>query len=325
MILCRVSFSLQLLLLVSYNSGKNNIAEAHPWKKMSSISSSVDNHQPQINKKVVELVNINNDADNDDDPSDSTLDQLKPLVVTNEGSIPRGGGGKVEEQGKSTILSSVFNLVNNVAGAGILTLSSGMAGGTGWIPAIIICSILGALSGHCFAIIGEACEMTGEMDFKGLWSRTIGEKSTYLVDTMIAFMCLAAAVIYSGILGDVFTPLLAQAGFPSHLNGRTSNILAITGLLLLPLSLVKDLSALAFTSILGFAAIMYTVLFICIRAIDGSYNVGSGRFVLDGTLAAIPAFEKTSLWNFDFTSLVLASNLGLAYIAHYNAPNFYRR
>ena len=142
---------------------------------------------------------------------------------------------------------------------------------------------------------------------------------------MIAFMCLAAAVIYSGILGDVFTPLLSQAGFPDQWNGRTSNILAITGVLLLPLSLIKDLSALAFNSILGFASIMYTVAFICVRAIDGSYNVGSGRFVLDGTLNAIPAFEKTSIWNFDFTSLVLASNLGLAYIAHYNAPNFYRR
>jgi amino acid permease len=126
------------------------------------------------------------------------------------------------------------------------------------------------------------------------------------------------------ILGDVFTPLLSQAGIPDHLNGRTSNIIALTGGLLLPLSLIKDLSALAFTSILGFAAIMYTVIFILIRALDGSYRVGSGRFVLDGVLSAVPSFEKTSLWNFDFTSLVLASNLGLAYIAHYNGPNFYR-
>ena len=141
---------------------------------------------------------------------------------------------------------------------------------------------------------------------------------------MIACMCLACAVIYSGILGDVFTPLLAQAGFPDKWNGRTSNILAITAALLLPLSLIKNLSALAFTSILGFTAIMYTVIFIVIRALDGTYALGSGKFVMDGVIRAMPSFEKSSLWNFDFTSLVLASNLGLAYIAHYNGPIFYR-
>lgn len=135
---------------------------------------------------------------------------------------------------------------------------------------------------------------------------------------MIATMCLACAVIYSGILGDVFTPLLAQAGLPDSWNGRTSNILAITVALLFPLSLIKDLSALAFTSILGFSAIMYTVVFIIIRALDGTYKVGSGKFVTDGVIQALPSFEKSSLWRFDFSSLVLASNLGLAYIAHYN-------
>ena len=141
---------------------------------------------------------------------------------------------------------------------------------------------------------------------------------------MIAVMCLACAVIYSGILGDVFTPLLAQAGVPSQFNSRTTNILAITGGLLLPLSLIKNLSALAFTSILGFSAIMYTVVFIIIRALDGTYGLNTGKFLVDGLIAAQPSFQKTSLWNMDFTSLVLASNLGLAYIAHYNGPNFYR-
>jgi amino acid permease len=145
-----------------------------------------------------------------------------------------------------------------------------------------------------------------------------------MVDTMIAIMCLACAVIYSGILGDVFTPLLAQAGFPDQWNGRTSNIIAITGALLLPLSLIKNMAGLAFTSLLGFSCIMYTVIFIVIRALDGTYALGTGKFVVDGLISAQPAFTKTSLWNFDFTSLVLASNLGLAYIAHYNGPTFYR-
>lgn len=217
-----------------------------------------------------------------------------------------------------------MSIVNNVAGAGILTLSAGMAPGTGWIPAIAICAALGAASGHCFAIIGEACELTGEADFKGLWKKTISKESAYLVDAMIAIMCLACSVIYSGILGDVFTPLLDQAGLPARFNGRTSNILAITALLLLPLSLIKDLSALAFTSILGFCAIAYTVFFICIRALDGSYSVPGGKFLQDGLIPLMPAFERTSLSNMGFTSLVLASNLGLAYIAHYNGPAFYR-
>jgi amino acid permease len=260
-------------------------------------------------------------------------------------------GGADGEGGKATILSSVFNLgmfvlearpilqpvapmyltyhfpfqsVNNVAGAGILTLPSGMSG-TGWVPAMIICAVLGALSGHCFSIIGEACELTGEADFKGLWKRTIGQDSAYLVDVMIAVMCLACSVIYSGILGDVFTQLIGQFGLlPASWNRRASNIVGITVALLLPLSSIKDLSALAFTSVLGFSAIMYTVLFVIVRSLDGTYKLHTGKFLQDSLIAATPSFGQTSLWNFNFISLVLASNLGLAYIAHYNGPNFYR-
>merc|ERR1719273_1035598 len=71
---------------------------------------------------------------------------------------------------------------------------------------------------------------------------------------------------------------------------------------------------------------MYTVVFIVTRSLDGSYDVAkAGRFVADAdAILAIPSFEKSTTWNFDFSSLVLASNLGLAYIAHYNAPIFYR-
>ena len=88
-----------------------------------------------------------------------SLEETTPIIT----AISRGGD---KEDSKSTIAASVFNLVNNIAGAGILTLSAGMAAGTGWIPAIIICAFLGTISSHCFAIIGEACELTGEKDFK---------------------------------------------------------------------------------------------------------------------------------------------------------------
>lgn len=242
-------------------------------------------------------------------------------------SSSRGGGDEAAtEQGGSSMASSVFNLVNNVAGAGILTLAAGMAKGTGWIPAILTCVVLGVISCHTFCMIGESCEITGESDFKGLWGRTIGEKSTFIVDSMIAIMCVAVSCIYSGILGDVFTPLLAKAGLPASVNTRTSNILVLTAVVLFPLSLIKDLSGLAFTSTLGFGAIAYTVLFMAVRSLDGTYSIvgDQGRFLQDAGTIVPPSFAKSSWWNFDFSSLVLASNLGLAYVAHYNGPVFYR-
>ena len=48
-------------------------------------------------------------------------------VVTNKSS---------SDSGKASITTSVFNLANNVAGAGILTLAAGKASGTGWIPSM---------------------------------------------------------------------------------------------------------------------------------------------------------------------------------------------
>merc|ERR1712050_262471 len=109
------------------------------------------------------------------------------------------------------------------------------------------------------------------MTFKGLWTRTLGASSSWIVDASIALMCLSAAIIYSGILGDVITQLLTLARVPPALNVRGANIIAITTCALVPLSLLQDLSALGFTSALGCLAVLYTAVFITVRAIDGSY------------------------------------------------------
>jgi len=100
--------------------------------------------------------------------------------------------------------------------------------------------------------------------------------------------------------------------------------LALTLVALTPLSLLKDLSALAFTSLLGCVAVVYTAIFVAARALDGSYALPSGRFLSALPPALTPAFAKASTWAMSAQALVLTSNLGLAYIAHYNAPAFYR-
>ena len=52
------------------------------------------------------------------------------------------------------IVLTAFQIINNVAGAGILTLAAGMAAGVGWYPAILTTLALGAVSGYSFFLIG---------------------------------------------------------------------------------------------------------------------------------------------------------------------------
>ena len=237
--------------------------------------------------------------------------------------VSRGGG----KQRGSSPATSIFNLVNNVAGAGLLTLSAGMAGGVGSGPAAIIGVALGAMSAYTFAAVGTCCEALNVKDFRGLWCKTIGESSAFAIDAAISVMCLSACVIYSGIIADVVTSLVATAGLGNP--GRAVNLGLVTTGVLLPLCLLKSLAALGFTSLLGLGAIIYTALFIFVRALDGTYASPNGVFynalLSEGPRASglLPSFEMASRWGVSSKAFVLASNLGLAYIAHYNAPRYY--
>ena len=237
----------------------------------------------------------------------------------------------------ASIRTSVFNLANNVAGAGILTLAAGKASGTGWIPSILICLAIATVSSHTFSLVGKSCELTGLDSFKDLWSYAFGSSETaWVVDTMVFVQCFFVSIIYTGLLGDVFSALLkGTLGIDAWWTSRTSVILLAAANILFPLNLIRDLSSLGFTSVLGLIAVLYTVGFIVLRAVDGTYGIGSGipvvdggkafgKFVAEGLLPKIPSFAKSTLWNVDLNSLVLISNLGLAFIAHYNAPSYWR-
>ena len=154
---------------------------------------------------------------------------------------------------------------------------------------------------------------------------------------IISFLCCSVCIIYSGILGDVFTPIFYHYNIlPAQYNHRSSNIILITIFVLFPMSLLKNLSAFKYTSFLGFLSVLYTTIFICYRALDGSYDAETGYYVNPigsgtNTSEAIgfipitkPTFHHVTIWSVNFATLIMMSNYGLAYNAHYNSPIFYR-
>lgn len=281
-------------------------------------------------------------------------------------AVGTGGSG-------ATIAASVFNLANNVAGAGILTLAAGKASGTGWVPSIAILLAIAYASSHTFYLVGKSMELTGCGTFKDLWCYAFdSDTSAYIVDLAVFLQCFFVSVLYTGLLGDVFSTLIREnLGWHGLHTSRNGIILLAVTLVLGPLNHIRDLKRLAFTSTLGLCSVLYTVLFIVIRALDGTYHHGGvsgsdladlitggdlaglvagggsrvhidissttissttisssttsiGRFLAGGMVPHMPSFHGSTWWNVDLKSLVLISNLGLAFISHYNAPSYWK-
>jgi amino acid permease len=82
---------------------------------------------------------------------------------------------------------SLFSLTKNIVGAGILCLAAGMAAGkgTGFAPAVALVLFSCVLSTYSFNLVGRVVDVTGAVDFRDLWSLTMGAKSAWIVDFMI--------------------------------------------------------------------------------------------------------------------------------------------
>lgn len=264
-----------------------------------------------------------------------------------------GGGGKTPPppeiktgDGTATITKLVFNLVKNIVGAGVLSLSSGVAAfgnaPSALLPATALIGIIGVMSAFGFATIGKVCAYTGATSYQEAWERTVGPETAWIPAGSAVFMTFSACLAYSMILADTFSALLRT-------DARNTVLLAVTTFILLPLCWMKSLSALAPFSLLGVIGMGYTAIAMLIRYLDGSYAPG-GRLLADVADNLKPSFGNAG-WSsvFQPSSLLLLCMLSTAYMVrsafavydilfdqsifshtyfsslkcHFNAPKFY--
>ena len=122
------------------------------------------------------------------------------------------------------------------------------------------------------------------------------------------------------ILADTFQNLLSTVGVSLT---RTQTLFAVTGIVLTPLCLLKDLSSLAPFSLLGIMGMAYTTIAMAVRYFSGSYGVPDGKFLADGGIVAPVFGNKGALSALNPSCFILISMLSTAYMAHFNAPKFY--
>lgn len=159
-------------------------------------------------------------------------------------------------------------------------------GGTGPVLATIILLVFGFLSWYSLVTWARAADATlcretpvvMAESLSEVWERTVGPRTKFIPDLGCVALTLGCLLFYSAFLGDIFGSLVSgMSVLPPFLRKRSTILLLLHAVPVLPLCLTEDLSSLQYSSMAGLLGIVYTVFFVGKRLLDGSYAFG-GKF-----------------------------------------------
>jgi len=232
----------------------------------------------------------------------------------------------LEHEGEATVASEVVNIIKNLIGTGVLSLSGGIAlFSSNPLHAVPIAAIavigMGTMSGYFCLLIAKVCKITHSVTYRDCWESTMGERGGLAVSIINTLNPAFGNLAYSAVLSQTFLSLFQTIGYEFN---RVESLLIITVTIILPLCFMKNLNALAPFSAFGTAGIFMTAGCMFIRYWDGSYLPG-GHYYKDIRPRLRPQFdtENEELLRNPMTILPFLCMCMEAFVMHYNSPRFY--
>lgn len=240
-------------------------------------------------------------------------------MQSSNSQIPVLGDHKVHEidsnNHRVSMGLSILNLVKNIIGTSMLSMSFGVAC-SGVVPSVVICLLFGALSAFTFGLIGILCGEAKVTSFRGVCEKYIHPKCGVYIDVLLALYTLPACIAYSIFVCDCMRKMivaLAPQASDAFYASRWFIAIVLTVAVLLPLCCITRLDRLTFTSILGIAAILYCYIFV---AVDLSKNDNNASSNIAHALWWPPSGSILGLFP-------MANIYAACYLVQYNSPKFY--
>ncbi|KAI7903070.1 transmembrane amino acid transporter protein-domain-containing protein [Cokeromyces recurvatus] len=208
----------------------------------------------------------------------ASLDEHSPLLtnVTDE-SLECNNDQLVDfEEPNATIASASINLSNTILGTGMLAMPAAVAS-MGLIPGILLILYAGFTSGLGLYFLSRCAHKVGgrNASFSSL-SKLTWPKLGIFFDMAIAIKCFGVAISYLIIIGDLMPQVIRS--FFYHADDRvqllmdrrfwiTLSMITAVG----PLSYLRKLDSLKYTSLIALFAVAYLVIIVLYHFISPNY------------------------------------------------------
>ena len=234
----------------------------------------------------------------------------------------------VNSEGTSSMAISSLNLMKNCVGAGVFSLHSrvtSISPNPGiLLPASGLILLMAMWATYNFYMIGETCTITNSSSYGEAWGNTVSKQSQWIVQTVVVLAPIVSCLANTIVLTDILGLIMKSMGLPSLIHSNRNVVIAVLGsLILYPLCILKDLSALKSVSIVGIGGHLTAMAAFAVRLFDKSYTVG-GQYYSGSILEKASLLPKLAASPIDPSKwFILAALLSYCFVAHYNAPRYY--
>ncbi|KAJ3351378.1 hypothetical protein GGF32_004306 [Allomyces javanicus] len=172
-------------------------------------------------------------------------------------------------QAKSSVVGAALNFTNSIIGAGIIGLPYAFRQ-AGFFLGVALLIGLTVLVDWTVVLLVKAGKVSGKSSYQSLVDSVVGKRGSFLVAMFQFVFAFGAMCAYTVIVGDTL-PTVLKALVPSIANAPLLSrewIMVLTTLFIsFPLSMQRDMAALAKTSAVSMAAIVLIVSLIILRCL----------------------------------------------------------
>lgn len=206
----------------------------------------------------------------------------------------------VEPTQAASPASSLVSLIKTISGAGLLSIPFAFST-DGLIAGILIIALAGVTSGYGLFLQVYVSKYVppGHATFFNLCSITYPTLSV-VFDIAIATQCFGCAISYLVLIGDLMPTTITSVPYVSLEHYKQFWILA-SAFLCVPLSCLKNLDSLKYTSVLGLTAIGYMALLVVVHFLVGDIPESYQGDIALFPLSASKVFSTFSIVVFAFT------------------------
>ncbi|MDP2437123.1 MAG: hypothetical protein Q8P67_15350, partial [archaeon] len=192
-----------------------------------------------------------------------------------------GGGGGDEVPvirtkqiiGWKRVPGSAFNLINATIGAGILGLPR-MVALCGVVLGPLLIALFGLLTNYSLRILHQVSLASGRPTYEMVAHHMYSKRLGVAVTVAIIVICWGALIAYMIVIADFLVPVMTQwFGSGSFFRNRVFIISWTAALVLLPLSMIRNLKSLEWTSLASILLSFGFVVIVVLRCFVPVFNV----------------------------------------------------